>query len=206
MKNVLLFSLVLLHDMAALAQDTIRLKNPSFEARSANPSTVPSGWINLGLVSETPSDIQPGHFAVDLSAQNGRTYVGMVVRENNTWEGIGQRLDKFLQKDSAYSFSIFLTRSHQYLSPTKTHSQSVNFEAPTILKIWGYNTTTQQEELLAESAAVSHSEWTKYSFILKPTLASYDELDLMAYYAVGFEKQNGNLLLDNCSAIVKIVP
>ncbi len=204
MKNILLFSLVLLYGTAALAQDTIRLKNPSFEGKSPRPAAVPDGWMDLGLALETPPDIQPGMFRVDLPAQDGRTYMGLVVRENNTWEGLGQRLTDFLQKDSTYHFSIYLARSKQYMSPTKTSREEVNFNAPTILKIWGYNTTTRQEELLAESAAVSHSEWTKYSFILKPTLAKYDELDLMAYYAVGFEKQNGNLLIDNCSAIVQI--
>ena len=188
------------------AQDTISLKNPSFESNVARPAAVPGGWIDLGLDTDTPPDIQPGSFWVDMPARDGRTYVGLVVRENNSWEGLGQRLTGFLQKDATYSFSIYLARSKRYMSATRTSRQEINFEAPTILKIWGYNTTTQQEELLAESAAVSHSEWTKYSFILKPTLASYDELDLMAYYAVGFEKQNGNLLLDNCSAIVKIVP
>jgi hypothetical protein len=82
--------------------------------------------------------------------------------------------------------------------------QEATYNAPTILKIWGVNSQTQEEELLAESEAVSHSVWTKYTFILKPAVADFDEIDLMAYYAKGFEQKNGNLLIDNCSPITKI--
>jgi len=34
-------------------------------------------------------------------------------------------------------------------------------------------------------------------------LTDFDELDLMAYFAPGFERMNGNLLIDNCSPIVE---
>jgi len=57
--------------------------------------------------------------------------------------------------------------------------------------------------LLAESQPVSHSKWVRFEFLLKPTQGDYNELDLMAYYAPGFEQTNGNLLIDDCSAIVK---
>ena len=182
----------------------IDLVNPSFEINDPEAGLPPSGWIDLGLKTETPPDRQPGRFEVNLPAQDGELYVGMVVRENNTWEGLGQKLKGVLKKDSAYTFSIYLTRSKKYMSATKMSTMPINFNAPTILKIWGYNTATKQDELLAESTTVSHSEWVKYSFILKPTVADFNELDLMAYYAPGFEKKNGNLLLDNCSAIVKV--
>lgn len=43
-----------------------------------------------------------------------------------------------------------------------------------------------------------------YTFTLKPTVSDFDEIDLMAYYAPGSEKKNGNLLIDNCSAIEKL--
>ena len=204
MKIILLAVLGLVHYTAVLAQNVITLKNPSFEANEPQAANTPSGWTDLGLKTETPPDIQPGSFEVNLPAQDGQRYVGLVVRENNSWEGIGQRLEGFLKKDSAYSFRVYLTRSQKYMSATRTSPTAINFNAPTILKIWGYNTVTQQDELLAESSAVSHSEWIKYTFLLKPTLGDFDELDLLAGYAPGFEKKNGNLLIDNCSAILKV--
>ncbi len=184
--------------------DTILLVNPSFEEDEPLPAQIPYGWIDLGLKTESPPDLQPGNFEVNLPAQDGKQYVGLVVRENNTWEGIGQRLGSYLKKDSAYSFSVYLTRSQKYMSSTRMSKEVINLNAPTILKIWGYNTTTQKEELLGETTAISHSEWVKYSFTLQPKAGDYDELDLLAYYAPGFENKNGNLLIDNCSPIIKV--
>lgn len=202
-KIILLFIFVFLCGEIS-AQKPIELKNPSFDLGLSGAGMVPSGWINLGASDQTPPDIQPGFFQVDMLAQDGKHYLGLVVRETNTWEGVGQRLSEFLKKDSSYTFSVWLARSNVYRSPTPLSAEPMNFNAPTILKIWGYNTKTQQEELLAESQSVSHSKWVLYEFVLNPTLADFDELDLMAYYAPGREKQNGNLLIDNCSAIEKI--
>jgi len=186
------------------AQEVFNLKNPSFEKDKPRAGEAPSDWLDMGAPGETPPDVQPGMFDVIMKAQDGRTYLGMVVRDNNTWEGVGQRLDGFLKKDSTYTFSLYLARSNAYRSLSRATMQEANYNSPTILKIWGVNTETQEEELLAESTAISHSQWTLYSFTLKPTAADFDEIDLIAYYAPGFEKTNGNLLIDNCSAIKKI--
>ena len=59
-------------------------------------------------------------------------------------------------------------------------------------------------EMDEESQAIGIEKWTKYQFVLKPQHANYNEIDLMAYYAPGYENKNGNLLIDNCSTIVKI--
>jgi hypothetical protein len=138
-----------------------------------------------------------------MKAQDGKVYVGLTVRDNNTWEGIGQRLSGWLQKDSTYSFSVWLARSPVLMSTSRATNFPSNYNAPTVLKIWGINSISNQEELLAESEAVSHSKWTLYTFTLKPTVANFNEIDLMAYYAKGSEQKNGNLLIDNCSAIEK---
>lgn len=186
---------------AAQAQTTIRVQNPSFEWDVAMAGTAPGGWIDLGSDNETPPDIQPGWFGVKMEAQEGKNFIGMVVRDNNTWEGIGQKLNGWLKEDSSYTFSVWLARSNVYRSVSRMTGLEINYNAPTILKIWGVNTRTNEEELLAESAAISHSMWTRYTFTLQPVKSDYDEIDLMAYYAPGSEGKNGNLLIDNCSAI-----
>ena len=189
---------------AITAQDRFELQNPSFERGRAECCTVPEGWMNMGSTKESPPDVQPGSFGVDMEAQDGEQYLGLVVRDNDTWEGIGQKLDGFLKKDSSYTFSLYLNRSNIYKSLSRLTQKEANFNSPTILKIWGVNVETQQEELLAESNAVSHSQWTRYTFTLTPRTGDFDEIDLMAYYAKGYERKNGNLLIDNCSAIEKI--
>ena len=91
------------------------------------------------------------------------------------------------------------------MSPSPlSNDEILNFNAPTMLKIWGYNTVTHAEELLAESQPIGVAKWTKYRFEFKPQNGDYDEIDLMAYYAPGQEGKNGNLLLDNCSTILKV--
>lgn len=184
-------------------QETFNLKNPSFEKDRPAAGMVPQDWTNLGAPDESPPDIQPGIFDVNLKAQDGKTYLGLVVRDNNTWEGVGQELDGWLKKDSAYTFSVWLARTNGLRSMSRMTGKEAMYNNPTILKIWGVNTQTQEEELLAESLSVSHSQWIRYTFTLKPTVADFDEIDLMAYYAPGFEQTNGNLLIDNCSEIVK---
>jgi hypothetical protein len=205
MKNSLLFLIVsLLFFGKIIGQESFTLKNPSFEDDKPATGVVPSGWLNMGAPEESPPDIQPGQFGVTLKPQDGKRYLGLVVRDNNTWEGVGQQLDGFLKKDSTYSFSIWLARANNLISTSKLTGQETQFNDPTILKIWGLNSETRQEELLAESVPVSHSQWTLYTFTLKPTVADFDEIDLMAYYAQGYEQKNGNLLIDNCSAIAKV--
>lgn len=205
MKNAVFFIfLILMGSFQVFGQEVFTLKNPSFEEDKPDVGIEPSGWLNMGAAGETPPDIQPGFFEVNLEAQHGKRYLGLVTRDNNTWEGVWQRLDGFLKKDSAYSFSVWLARSNALWSVSRATGREANYNAPTILKIWGVNSETQEEELLAESTAVSHSLWTLYTFTLKPTVADFDEIDLMAYYAPGQEQKNGNLLIDNCSEIQKI--
>ncbi|HAD14537.1 MAG TPA: OmpA family protein, partial [Saprospirales bacterium] len=146
-----------------------------------------------------------GFFGVDEKPNEGKTYQGLVVRSHNTWVGVGQKLEGMLMKDSTYTFSLYLNRSNQYRSPVSGGGgEPVSFSNPTILKIWGYNSETNTDELLAESIPPGHSEWVKYEFVFTPKNGSYNEIDLMAYYAKGFEQTNGNLLIDHCSDIVKI--
>ncbi|HRI59485.1 MAG TPA: hypothetical protein PK228_07170 [Saprospiraceae bacterium] len=204
MKKAMFFSvLYLLGIFQSFGQEVFTLKNPSFEKDEPAAGVIPEGWLNMGAPNETPPDIQPGMFEVNLKAQDGKVYLGLVTRDNNTWEGVGQLLDGYLQKDSSYMFSLYLARSNSFISMSKATLQEATYNAPTILKIWGVNSQTGQDELLAESEPVSHSQWTNYTFTLKPTVADFDEIDLMAYYAPGFEQKNGNLLIDNCSAIIK---
>jgi hypothetical protein len=186
------------------AQGALRLQNPSFELDPPSAGLTPTGWRNLGGWEESPPDVQPGNFGVKMAASEGKYYVGLVVRDNDTWEGIGQRLEGYLKKDSAYAFSLDLARSPVYLSVSRRTQVEMNYKFATVLKIWGFNSSTGAEELLAESTPVSPSVWMRYRFELRPQTADFDEIHLVAYYAPGKEGMSGNLLLDNCSDIVRL--
>jgi hypothetical protein len=187
------------------AQETISLKNPSFED-NPQPGQAPRGWDNIGFDLESPPDIQPGLFNCNLEAYDGKSYVGMVVRDNKTWEAIGQPLrDGLLQKDSVYSFSLFLARSPFYRSISRTTMQPTNYDEAAVLRVWGIHRASGKAELLAETEPVNHTTWEQYEFTLKPLKTDYDEIDLEAYFARDAPlPYNGNLLMDHCSPIVKM--
>ena len=82
------FTLAGLHAQMSEPPSVIKLLNPSFEDIPRN-SRAPMGWTNCGFPAETPPDVHPdpmNQFQVGMTPQNGSTYLGMVVRDNDTWE------------------------------------------------------------------------------------------------------------------------
>lgn len=81
---------------AAFSQEIIRLVNPSFEAEPAEGrlnGPMPKGWIDCGFPLQSTPDIHPVQnslFGVDTPPRHGQSYLGLVVRENESWEMIGQ--------------------------------------------------------------------------------------------------------------------
>ena len=103
------FSLVLAlpFGMSAQKDAPIVLTNPSFEDLPKMGET-PTGWYNCGKAGETPPDVQPGGWTVAKPANHGQTYLGLVVRDNETWEGVGQRLPRPVEAGQCYEFSLDL--------------------------------------------------------------------------------------------------
>jgi hypothetical protein len=183
----------------------IKLANPSFED-TAQAGHTPKQWFDCGFATETPPDIQPGNFfQVSQTPYHGDTYLGMVTRDNDTWESVGQILKRPLEKDACYSFCIYLMRSPTYLSQTKTSSKEENYTNPIILKVWGSNAFCEKTDLLVESPKIENTSWKKYCVIFKPH-NNIDHILFEAYYDSQTKAPyNGNLLLDNLSAITPCV-
>ncbi|NUO03060.1 MAG: hypothetical protein HUU01_20820, partial [Saprospiraceae bacterium] len=105
------------------AQQPLPFLNPSFEDQP-DFGKPPSGWFFCGNSGETPPDIHPGGFyGVTAAPKDGRTYVGMVMRDNGTEEQLGQRLAAPLAPGQCYAFRIFAARSDQYASFSRTTGQ-----------------------------------------------------------------------------------
>jgi hypothetical protein len=182
----------------------IKLANPSFED-TAQAGHTPKEWLDCGFPSETPPDIHPGSgfniFNVSQKPYHGNTYLGMVTRDNDTWEGVGQKLKSFLEKDVCYNLSVYLMRSPNYKSITKSGNKEENYNNPIMLKIWGGNSFCEKTDLLAESSKIENASWKKYSVIFKPH-NNIDHILFEAYYDSQTKAPYiGNLLLDNLSAI-----
>ncbi len=182
------------------AQPTaIELKNPSFEDKPGI-SQVPSGWTPCGFPEETPPDTHPGKaFGVKLPANDGKTYLGLVVRDNDTWEGVSQALQQPFQTGQCYRLTFFAACSKYYQSVSRMTSQPSNFKSPVKLRIWAGNALCERLQLLAETTEVDNHEWRSYAVVLKPN-APYTHLFLEAYYLDSRKTPyDGNILLDNLS-------
>ncbi len=192
-----------LHD-TALAQKPviIKLDNPSFEDYP-QAGHQPAGWFDCGFAGETPPDVNPtGQFKVSKNAYNGTTYVGMVTRDNNTWEAIGQRLKSPLLKGVTYTFSIYLARSEIYMSQSRATGRDVNYITPATLRIWAGSGYCSKEEMIAETEPVSGATWQKFNFKFTPK-SNHNYFMIEAFYKVPtLFPYNGNVLVDLASDIV----
>lgn len=194
--------------------DSIILTNPSFEGQPM-ASRTPYGWVDCGFKGETPPDIQPsGTFMVTREAFSGNTYLGMVVRDNDTWERVSQRLTTPIQAGTCYSFTIYLCRSGVYLSPDPSSSalqgrdvpqlKPKSYTQPAVLRIWGGSGYCSQRELLAETPTVENTNWKAYTLTFEPQ-QTHTYFELEAFYKTPtLLPYNGNLLLDNAGPLVPV--
>lgn len=194
--------------------DSIRLVNPSFED-VPKQSSPPLGWADCGFTGESAPDVHPSNFwEVSKPALNGKTYVGLVVRNNDTWERISQMLESPLQGGQCYNFSVYISSSENYKSRTnvanagiiKLQSDSIfNFNIPAVLRIWAGNISCGRSELLAESPPIDNFEWKRYDFRLKPK-SNYNYIMFEAFFKTPvLFPYNGNILLDHASSL-QLVP
>ncbi len=180
----------------------ILLLNPSFEDPPA-PGTGATGWYHCGRPRETPPDIHPSSsFQVFTEPFHGQSYAGMVVRDNGTYEAMGQRLATPLRGGRCYSFSLALARSSAYSSFSATTGFKADYNQAVVLRIWGSDKTCEHSHLLAQSQPVEHEDWKTYSFSLKPEV-DIEYFFLEAYYPDPENKRGymGNILLDDCSPL-----
>mgnify|MGYP000677457797 CR=1 FL=1 len=177
MRNLALVLLISgLPGITLLAQP-IFLNNSSFED-AAQDATVPSGWFGCQLGS-TP-------------AEDGDTYVGLITREDGTWESIGQRLSQPLKKNDCYTLTLFLSHSDNY----ETYNGKLQ------LRIYGGTTKCQQAQVLYESPVIRQSRWEEYEieFFVKQDVYY---LVFEAYHPHQGRAYRGNLLIDGISPIEK---
>lgn len=200
----LIFYLLVISVHFTQAQDYIQLQNPSFEDAPGQGQT-PMGWQNCGTGRESPPDIHASinqtFFGVNHPSYDGNTYLGMIVRENDTWEAIGQKLSVPMQGSECYVFNIYLARSGDYKSPSTFSKDPIDYKKPAIVTIWGGYDYCDRAELLAQSPPIKNFDWQDYQFFFQPT-KTYTHFIIEAYFD-GNEgvAYNGNVLVDFASPI-----
>ncbi|MBK8921852.1 MAG: OmpA family protein [Saprospirales bacterium] len=182
----------------------ISFTNPSFEDLP-KCCEAPTGWYNCGKTEESPPDIQPGSFQVTKTPSHGETYLGLVVRDNETWEGVGQRLSRPLELDECYEFSMDLCRAELYLSLSRTTGEEVNYATPAKIRVWGGMGYCDKREMLYETPLITTTRWLTYTFRVNPKKGSYAFIFIEAYFKTPtLFPYNGNILVDNASPIRQI--
>lgn len=213
-RNIVIFiSILVFAFQAGFGQEkVITLDNPSFEDFPQH-SVPPKGWTNCGFYDESPPDVQPsGAWGVFWPAMDGNTYLGMVTRENETYESVGQRMNGMLWAGTCYQISFYLCKSPVYFSGVNQRvngerqvTPQRNFVTPIKLRIWGGNDMCTKEELLGESPLVSNTEWERFHIKLSPKNGNYRYIFLEAYYETPvLFPYNGNILVDDASDIVAL--
>ena len=184
--------------------DTIYLTNPSFED-IPRPHTTPKGWNDCGFPGETPPDTQPDpYFEVSKPAHDGNTYLGLVVRDDETWESVSQRLSTPLQSDKCYEFSLFLARSEKYISLAPESDERANYTTPAKIRIHGGFGHCDKQFLLGETKVVINHRWIEYQFKFEPD-NNYSYIVIEAFFQTpSLFPYNGNVLVDNASPIVEV--
>lgn len=190
--------------MAQGKEELTYFTNPSFEDLP-KCCEAPSGWYNCGNTDESPPDIQPGSFQVTKTPSNGETYLGLVVRDNETWEAVGQRLSRPLEANSCYEFSLDLCRAELYLSLSRTTGEEVNYATPAKIRVYGGMGYCDKRELLFETPLITTTRWLTYTFRISPKKGNYTYLMIEAYFKTPtLFPYNGNILVDNASPIKEI--
>lgn len=218
-KHILLLLLLATIPYFGQAQEEILLDNPSFEdyPHAGTSGTKIRGWQDCGAIyfeSETPPDIHMGqaadargndvYFGVKQPASHGFSFLGFVVRDNETYESVSQRLSQPLKGGTCYSFSIDLSRSMTYISPYPPRQNSKKYTRPVVLRIYGGTSYCGKRELLAESVPIENEGWLTYEFKFEPSM-DHRYISLSGYYKVPVTlPYNGNILLDNASPIREI--
>ena len=204
-RSVLLFVAIFFIAFTAKAQEeTLYLTNASFEDIPRH-STPPRGWIDCGFSGESDVDVHPsGAFSVVKQPVDGNTYLGMVVRDNDTWERVSQPLSSPMIGGNCYEFSIFLSKSETYISVSKLTESPANYNTAAKLRIYGGNDACDRAQMLAESNLIVHTRWIEYRFKFEPR-ADYSYILFEAFYNTPtLFPYNGNLLLDGASNLTLV--
>ena len=154
-------------------------------------ATVPVGWFPCQ--TGTTPDILSGNgkvWGVIEEPSAGKTYVGLITREDGTYESIGQWIRIPLAPKECYSFTLDVAHSPTY----------ANYNSPLRLRVWGGTGKCDQGQLLLETPFITDSEWTtiEVSFHAKLTI---NYILIEAFYQEGSQNYRGNVLVDNITPI-----
>jgi hypothetical protein len=211
--------------LETLAQDTIFIMNPSFEGvpkkggllSKEEQSKISSkknklytsfdmeGWKDCGCEYCTPPDIHPDSFwGNTLEPADGKTYLGLVARDNDTFEAVGQELSAPLLPGICYCMDIYVAKAENYWSNSPTTGVKMNFNSSLVLELFGGDDLCSEKSLLTTSSLIRNSEWNQIKMCFKPK-DKMNYLTIQARWKRPFlQSYNGNVLIDGMSHIYSV--
>ena len=168
--------------------DRVKFQNGSFEDEPTD-ATVPHGW--WGCAPYTTPDILPGYWGVNLPPSEGQTYVGLITRENGSFESIGQRLSSELMKGICYSFLVDLAHSNVY----------AGYNEVIQLRIWLGSKRCGENQIIFHSPYIENKKWQTFEVTFTPD-QNYEYVVIEAYAGGKNIMKKGNILIDNLSEII----
>ena len=187
MRRVLCISMAMFGLVLFADAQPARVLNPSFEGEPRD-ATVPRGWFVC--TEDTTPDILPGPWGVYTEPMAGETYVGLITRENGTWESIGQKLSKPLEEGVCHSVTFSVARSDTYMGYDKAIK----------VRVWGGTRKCERTQLIAETERITSTEWETLTFQFEAE-AKIKYIIIEAHHQDGHFSYAGNVLLDNLSPI-----
>ena len=179
------------------------LENGSFERHNGRAGWMPEAWINAGPVTESPPDVHTNDseiFGVLHQAAEGSAYLGMVARDNFTFESIAQRIPGGLRADRSYELRLWVSRSEELRSQSRLTRAPITYDAPIPFDVYVSNKANGEKfELVARSQPITHTDWQQYTIRFTPTRD-------WKYLRIGAGMNNmaarpgcGNVLIDDLS-------
>lgn len=188
--------------------DTIKLTNGSFEARVARGKQKLNlkGWKDFGKILfpiETPPDIHPANYwGVTTKPVHGNTYLGLAIRDNNTYEAVSQKLPSPLIAGQYYTFSLTLCRSSTFTSRSRMTRKTEKYEFPAVCNIKGL--VGDSIFLLASSPPIVNTKWVRFTFTLHPKVDISEIILEAGFVDTKNNAYNGHLLMDAASDLVRL--
>ena len=149
------------------------LENASFERHPEQLGRVPHGWANAGPVSESPPDVHTNtsnYFGVQHLAAEGEAYLGMVARDNYTFEAVSQRIPGGLRAGVTYRLRLWVSHSPTLASTSRQTGRPARYNNPIPFDVYvAEKANGGKFELVARSEPIDHADWREYTLEFTPT-------------------------------------
>jgi len=194
--------------------DSIMLYDKSFEIDSLEGSA----WIDLGFWNTTPPDIHVNGeilHEVEIEAEHGSSFLGMVTRANETFEEFGQLLTQPLKKDKKYIIKLSVCHFPGFIATDYLGNESP-FDQPIKIRLKAYKVDDIEISkkavdalgpfLVKDSGIVDNTSWEEITIEISPE-HDFDFIIIQAWWDVPIIfPYNGHLLIDYVTNIYEVSP